>query len=244
MEFVLPSNALAMALDLSHLPQAPAHRERYAALADLRVPLGEKLLPCHSAVLAGASSVLAEMTASTERDSWGAGVAAALADLPGEDAAVFLAACYDASAVRALGGRGDAPAAMERFLRLAHKLDAPLVLAACESFLVDDGPSGWTVGRLELFINVAFELRLERLRHRSAAKLLAKMMQSGGASAANVLAEPARTLCKVMADLISRATADITSVSQAGQWAQSATDNFMAAQSESSLLAAIGKHAG
>jgi hypothetical protein len=51
LEFVLSSNALDMALDLSHLSQAPAHRERYAELADLSLPLGEKTLPCHSSVL-------------------------------------------------------------------------------------------------------------------------------------------------------------------------------------------------
>ncbi len=56
-------------------------------------PLGEKRLPCHSSVLAGASNVLAEMLEGTEKDSWGAGVAATLADVPAEDAAVFMAAC-------------------------------------------------------------------------------------------------------------------------------------------------------
>jgi hypothetical protein len=44
-------------------------------------------------VLAGASNVLAEMLEGTEKDSWGAGVAATLADVPAEDAAVFMAAC-------------------------------------------------------------------------------------------------------------------------------------------------------
>ena len=104
--------------------------------------------------------------------------------------------------MRQLGARGDAPAAMERVVRLAHKLDARAVLGACEGFLLDGGPGGWSAG-IEPFTNMAFECQLERLGRRAAAKVLAGALAGGSDAAIDRLAaEPARVICKALARLV------------------------------------------
>jgi hypothetical protein len=113
--------------------------------------------------------------------------------------------------VRQLGARDDAPAAMERVVRLAHKrvvrlahkLDARAMLGACESFLLDGGPGGWSAG-IGPFTNMAFELQLERLRPRAAANALANMLRSGDCDAAvdRLAEEPVRAVCKALSRLV------------------------------------------
>ena len=112
-----------MQQDLSHLQGYPG---AFACMADLKVPLGDKVLPCHSAVLSMRSPILCDMFASCESTEWGAGVAAALEGC-GEPARFLqllyaLDAPHSATSVKV----DDLLAGVDvvEVVRTAHKLDS------------------------------------------------------------------------------------------------------------------------
>jgi hypothetical protein len=58
---------------------------------DIRVEIGERILPCRSTLLAVSSEVLRGMIASTEKETWSEGVAAAFEGHPITEVKAFLA---------------------------------------------------------------------------------------------------------------------------------------------------------
>jgi hypothetical protein len=100
---------------------------------DIRVEIGEKILPCRSTLLALSSEVLRGMFASTKKETWSKGVTAAFQGLPTTEAQAFLAIVHGATVeeARALVGVDEAnydKRVMDGIVALATKLNAPRIV--------------------------------------------------------------------------------------------------------------------
>jgi hypothetical protein len=104
---------------------------------DIGVEIGKKILPCRSAALAMSSEVLRGMLASTNKETWGKGVATAFQGFSAEDVQAFLAIVHGATVeeTRALVGLDELVLeasyyhrVMDGLVPLAKKLNALRIL--------------------------------------------------------------------------------------------------------------------
>lgn len=121
--------------DLSHLE---GYCEDLAQMADVQLACGGKVYPCHSVTLSMQSPLLASMFASTSRDSWGAGLAAAFADCPYPE--LFLRLMYNPAVHAHLLEAVDRAGVLLEFAFLAHRLSCDSIMQVrCECSCLSGG---------------------------------------------------------------------------------------------------------
>lgn len=169
----------------SHLPD-----DSLAALHDLAITLEGRRLPLHSSVLATQSAVLRSVFLSTDRGGWAAAVEAALAGASLRHATLCLRLAYAPHPLEALAALGvpepEWAAALEGALRLADKLDMPLVMKLAEPHVMPKTPHYNTLGSHVLlrsdvdvarWLVLATQTGLRTLEERCVRRLLGSLLR-------------------------------------------------------------------